>query len=407
MYGFPIIRREVSLFSSYGILRPLCYLLILITLWMFTLIFSYQGKTFLSANNKFLQTLLGLLLIISLLFFSSWKLIHFYILFELSLVPIFWIIINWGYQSERLRASLMLLFYTILASLPLLLLIVNINSELKVFSFIRLINLNGEKIMIIRTLSFLIAFLTKIPIFGVHLWLPKAHVEAPVIGSIILAAVLLKLGTFGVWLIIPVVFHYNGLTWLISLRRLGLLSRSLNCIRIPDLKRVIAYSRVSHIALILLSLRICNKLSWVGSFWIILSHSFTSSLIFLISNFLYNRRHRRRILLNKGLLSWSPQFTLIWFLLLAANMAAPPTINLFSELFLLIRIISFTKIFIILIILRLLTRSGYSLILFSHIIQGSSCKRQNSKNLELNEIVPMAPHLIWVYLGIRVVGIIL
>lgn len=133
--------------------------------------------------------------------FYSFRVINFYIFFEASLIPIFLIIIGWGYQPERLQASLYMLFYTLFASLPLLVVILLEQESFSSFlPFTRqFLTLSTNRILsLIITFFIVFAFLVKLPIFSVHLWLPKAHVEAPVAGSMILAGVLLKLGGYGI-----------------------------------------------------------------------------------------------------------------------------------------------------------------------------------------------------------------
>lgn len=159
-------------------------------------------------NHLFVLAILVLICRLQL-FFITRKIFILYIIFELSVVPIFTIIMGWGYQSERLGARLRLIFYTLTASIPLLfvfiwlfktwswatLLIIYINSSIGVVP-----------VSLILIFRILIAFAVKLPIFGVHIWLPKAHVEAPLTGSIVLAAILLKLGRFGLWIMAPLVF---------------------------------------------------------------------------------------------------------------------------------------------------------------------------------------------------------
>ena len=140
------------------------------------------------------------LVIVLLVFFCINKLLIFYIAFELSILPIFLIILGWGYQSERLSARLRIIFYTLRASIPLLTLLIFSQQFFSIVCIENFFALNRENVSVFSRpliVFFLLAFAVKLPIFGVHLWLPKAHVEAPVLGSMILAAILLKLGSYG------------------------------------------------------------------------------------------------------------------------------------------------------------------------------------------------------------------
>lgn len=140
--------------------------------------------------------------------FSRINLLLFYLFFEISIIPTLLLILGWGYQPERLQAGIYLLFYTIFGSLPLLLGIFYLIRNVGLLSIVIINNFYFIELFIYLRLIF--AFLVKIPIFFVHLWLPKAHVEAPVSGSIILAGVLLKLGGYGILRVI-VLFQKLGL----------------------------------------------------------------------------------------------------------------------------------------------------------------------------------------------------
>ena len=200
-------------------------------------------------HPAFHLTIFGLDIILRIMFVVK-RLIHFYFLFELSLIPIFLIIIGWGYQPERLTAGKSIFLYTACASLPLLVLLILMSSNnpnvygLFVHS-IFYCSLNSN----ILSLFLILAFLVKFPLFGVHLWLPKAHVEAPVSGSIILAGILLKLGGFGVYRLSGVLSSINFILFITS--SFGLVGGrviALACVQQTDIKVLIAYSSVGHIS---------------------------------------------------------------------------------------------------------------------------------------------------------------
>ena len=360
----------------------------------------YSSKVERGQSRPILLFLLTGLLLTLILFFSLGDTIKIYIAFELSVLPIFLIILGWGYQRERLGARFRLLFYTLTASIPLLislLWLVRFTSQqdrrsLRVLSTCKL-----STNWILR-LSVFLAFAVKLPIFGFHMWLPKAHVEAPVIGSIILAAILLKLGSYGLYIFLPI-YYFSAFNrvW-VSVCLLGILPVRLLCLRLTDLKMIIAYSSVGHIGLIAASILLARNTRVAGAVFLILAHGISSSAIFIIAFILYQSNHSRRLLLTKGILSWRRIVSLFWFLILMANIAAPPTLNLLAEVLVIIRIRLENKINIIIIILVILVRTGYSLIIYRSRMQGAAALRAKRTLVYAGDLLIFLNQLIWVFL---------
>jgi len=351
----------------------LSFFLILLSLWITVFMLCVSSNIW--EENNHLEGFK--ILCLSILFFlicsfSTSNFLLFYILFEASLVPIFLMILGWGYQPERLAASYYLLFYTLLASLPLLLAIFFLDTLSGRLCFSNLSTQEWQGGLLFWTL--IGAFLVKKPIYLVHLWLPKAHVEAPVAGSIILAGVLLKLGSYGVIRVFEFIYEEAIFfsEWLISLGLCGGLLASFICMGQTDIKALVAYSSVAHIAVVLVGLRTANLLGLEGALIVVVAHGLCSSGLFALVGLRYIRLSRRSLLLVRGSLCITPLLTLWWFLFSIFNMAAPPSSNLAGEIFIFISSMAWLNPSIVLIGVLSFIGAAYSLFLFSATQHGPS-----------------------------------
>nr|UGS80511.1 NADH dehydrogenase subunit 4 [Polypsocus corruptus] len=360
--------------SSVFALDLMSYMLILLSIWICMLMLM-SSESILNTKyfyNYFMYLLLMLLMFLMLSFYTV-NLFLFYLFFESSLIPTFMIILGWGYQMERIQAGIYLLMYTLISSFPLLMMIFYYYNYTNIL--IMYMYMNTEIYINFVIFSFMyMAFLVKLPMFLVHLWLPKAHVEAPVSGSMILAGVLLKLGGYGILRLSNLIFNFiNKYVWMfILISLIGGVLISLNCLRQSDMKLLIAYSSVSHMGIMLSGLLNFSVWGVSSSLTMMLSHGLCSSGMFFLANICYERLGSRSLYLSKGLLHFLPKMSLWWFLFCAMNMAAPPSLNLLSEIGLINSIVGWNSYSMFYLMLLSFFAAGYSLYLFSFSQHGKS-----------------------------------
>nr|YP_010329819.1 NADH dehydrogenase subunit 4 [Tanaorhinus viridiluteata]UNP54575.1 NADH dehydrogenase subunit 4 [Tanaorhinus viridiluteata] len=347
------------------------YGLILLSIWICILMIMSSENLYKSNFycNFFLFNVI-ILMILLYMTFSVMNLFLFYLFFEGSLIPTLMLIIGWGYQPERIQAGMYLLFYTLFASLPLLMGIFYIFNEMNciMIYFLKFFNLNYYLLY----LSMIMAFLVKMPMYITHLWLPKAHVEAPVSGSMILAGIMLKLGGYGMLRIMIFIQEINLKLnyFFIIISLIGGFYISLKCFCQVDIKSLIAYSSVAHMSIVICGIMIMNYLGFMGSYLLMIGHGLCSSGMFCLANINYERINSRSLMINSGMMNFMPSMSLWWFLLLSSNMAAPPSLNLMGEIILINSLISWSSLTMLMLMLISFFSAGYSLYLYSYVQHG-------------------------------------
>lgn len=350
---------------------------------------------------NYFSTRLYLILIFSiqfscLNFFISSNLLLFYIFFESVLIPMYLLIGVWGLRDRKIHASYQFFLYTFFGSLFMIVSIIILGYYMNTFELLFVerywwffIENEMFSLELFLWLFFFISFAIKVPMVPFHIWLPEAHVEAPTAGSIILAALLLKFGTYGFYRILVVLlpFGTNYFTrFVICLSLMAILYASMiNFIQI-DLKKIIAYSSVSHMGYVTLGLILDNPEGLVGALYMMLTHGFISGSLFYIVGILYERYGTRNIFYYGGLKNIMPIFTFFFFFLTLSNMNLPLTAGFVSEFLVLIGSASLTSKFIVfLAAFGLITNGIYCIWLFNRLCFGNFVTPQKT-NVEFKDL---------------------
>ena len=317
-----------------------------------------------------------LLMEIALIFvFSVLDVLLFYIFFESILIPMFLIIGIWGTRSRKIRASYLFFLYTLVGSVLMLLAIFYIIEEVGTTDFNIISNhffdINVQKLLWI---AFFCAFAAKIPMVPVHLWLTEAHVEAPTAGSVILAGVLLKLGTYGFLrfsfpLFPAATFYFTPL--MLTLASVGVVYTSLTAIRQTDVKRVVAYASIAHMNVVLIGMFSLNTQGIEGSIFQMLSHGIVAAALFFSIGVMYDRYHSRLIKYYSGLVFTMPIFMTFFLLFTMGNIALPGTSSFVGEFLILAGIIQTNYVATFIGASGMVLGGAYSLWLFNRVAFGN------------------------------------
>jgi len=290
-----------------------------------TVVTSYMASWFMPASARLL---VNSLIWGSLWFFYTPSFFWFFVSFEFLLFPTLFLILGWGYQVERLNAAQYFILYTQLFSLPCLWRILLYGLQVNSFLI-----WSPTRVTIGFVLGFLmfIAFLVKLPLYILHLWLPKAHVEAPTIGSVVLAGLLLKLGVAGLIRLINL-FHLQPSQAFLLLGLGGAAIAGASIVFQRDLKALVAFASINHINFLLAALQTHTRFSQERRWWLALVHGIVASFLFSLAGGTRRKARTRTLYLVTG---WGVIRSGVWWsvvLGLRANIGLPPTLNRISEL---------------------------------------------------------------------------
>jgi len=394
-----------------------------ISLWLVLLTTFLTPIVLLGAWNSIDKKVKGFLISIFVLqtamigTFLAMDAIFFYAFWELSLVPMYFLIGIWGGQ-RRIYATIKFFIYTMLGSVLMLVAIIYLmfltqeNLGTMSASLLDFYKLNipfiGGQFFSLQTLlffAFALAFAIKVPVFPFHTWLPDAHVEAPTPGSVILAGVMLKMGTYGFirWTIplFPEASEYWA--WLFMLVGvIGIIYGALVAMVQPDIKKLVAYSSVSHMGYVLIGMFAFNSYGLNGSLYQMLNHGISTGALFLLVGMIYERTHSREISKYGGLAAVLPIFTILFFITTLSSIAVPLTNGFVGEFLILLGTFSANKIFAYFAVSGVVLGAVYMLWMFKRVFFGEKGELLKDDHhplhdLSLREVIVMLPLIIMIF----------
>jgi NADH-ubiquinone oxidoreductase chain 4 len=268
--------------------------------------------------------------------FTQIDLLMFYIAFEAVLIPMFFMIGMWGGSPSRTRSAMLLFLYTLFGSLFMLLAMLNLYACLGTFdmTIMHVVAMDND-MQKVMWLSFAIAMAIKTPLVPFHMWLPRAHADAPLAGSMVLAGTVLKLASYGVLRVMLPMFpyasmYYSPFVYMVAI--ISLVYASFATMRQSDFKALVAYSSIAHMAVVVMGLFSNTLMGITGAILLSLAHGFISPLMFmLVGGVLYDRYHSRQMRYYRGMATSMPIFGAVMFYAICANMGVPLTLNWLGE----------------------------------------------------------------------------
>lgn len=345
-----------------------------IILCVFLLMHCLLIYWFLKYEISLYSLLLSLSLWLLINIFTSLDMFFFYTFFEGIVIPMFLLIGIWGSRGRKVYAAYQFFLYTLLGSILVLFAFLNIYYSKGSSSFDLYLNSNFriDKHLVFWILMF-IGFAVKIPIVPLHIWLPEAHVEAPTPGSVILAGILLKLGSYAIVRLLIGSFHnihFELIFPILTLAVLGFNYTSMVALNQIDIKKIIAYSSIAHMNFSLIGLFSYSYLGLAGMFYLMLGHSITSAALFIGIGALYDRYKTRLIFYYGALALFMPILATSYFIYILSNFGFPGTANFVGELLILAGILNFSNTILIISGFGTILGLIYSLFLYNRIFFG-------------------------------------
>jgi NADH-quinone oxidoreductase subunit M len=341
--------------------------------------------------------------------FMAQDLFLFYVFWEVSLVPMYFLIGIWGHD-RRIYAAVKFFLYTMAGSMLMLVAIIYLYNKTGTFSYPLILDkLASGQLMftsqeqILLFLAFFIAFAIKVPLFPLHTWLPDAHVEAPTAGSIMLASVMLKMGTYGILHfclpLFPVAAHQCA-SWIAILAIIGILYGALVAMVQPNMKKLVAYSSVSHLGFVVLGIFSFTQIGFDGAVYQMLNHGISTGALFLLVGFLYERRHSLEISDYGGVASVAPWLATAFLITTLASIGLPVLNNFVGEFLVLQGTTMANFSWTVWAALGSIFAACYMLWLYQRVFYGEASEevRHHIPDMKLREwaaIVPLILMMVW------------
>lgn len=340
--------------------------------------------------------------------FVSLDLLLFYLFWEAMLIPMYFLIGIWG-GPRKIYATIKFVLYTMVGSLLMLVAIMYLAYQFKTIAGYYTFNLLSlyqsglnPEVQVWLFLAFALAFAIKVPLFPFHTWLPDAHVEAPTAGSVLLAGILLKMGTYGFLRFCLPLFPQAAMQFMpvvIALAVVGIIYGALVAMVQPDIKKLVAYSSVSHLGFVMLGIFVFNLQGITGGILQMVNHGLSTGALFLLVGMIYERRHTRQISEFGGLAKVMPRYYGFFLVIMLSSIGLPGLNGFIGEFTILIGSFQFNPWITAIATFGVVLSAGYMLWMFQRIFFGQVTHEENRLLFDLSkrEIAILVPIIILVF----------
>lgn len=339
--------------------------------------------------------------------FVSLDLFLFYMFWEVALVPMYFLIGIWGHD-RRIYAAVKFFLYTLAGSVLMLAAMIFIYNRAKTFDYVEILKgiqsgmltFSAEE-QLLLFLAFFIAFAIKVPLFPLHTWLPDAHVEAPTAGSVMLASVMLKMGTYGlVRFCLPLFPNaaHDCAGWIIGLAVVGIVYGALVAMVQPNIKKLVAYSSVSHLGFVVLGIFSFTQAGLDGAVYQMLNHGISTGALFMLVGMMYERQHSLEIKAYGGVATPAPNLTIVFVITTLASIGMPALNNFVGEYLVLQGASKVNMLATVFAATGVIFSAVYMLWMVQRVFYGRADEKLHMHDLTAREyaaLIPMIAMMVW------------